>query len=358
MNYLQTCGCNINLLGSYSYSPLDLLIAQQALQETVLAFLNMGAKGSNVHCFADLAVGYARKLLDYISEDLFKAAYSAGQLQEAMTYFLIAAIAAGDLSSCERLKRLGCSLVKAPASPMCRCGNCSPLIFSLHHNRPRVVTWLLREGGAVWGLSQCLSKNAETPLSFAISRRLNDVLPDILYHLQDSWPSSQDYCGYPPVVSATQFRNYDGLKIILDFLQNQRSQIRSQRGRLHTPTSQQAGMITQNASKPLPSLSDVLNGRSAIMPLHQASIWGDIKAIKILLKYGARLDARNTRGKTALFQAVVEEQREALRFLLSQTAELVSLDEEISLSFKVARMQRTYDIVALLESHVNGSGSA
>ncbi|MCG8617486.1 MAG: ankyrin repeat domain-containing protein [Desulfobacterales bacterium] len=51
-------------------------------------------------------------------------------------------------------------------------------------------------------------------------------------------------------------------------------------------------------------------------PLHVASVWGDVKIVDLLIKNGARLDAKGEEGNTPLHEAVSQGHHEIVQFLL------------------------------------------
>lgn len=77
-----------------------------------------------------------------------------------------------------------------------------------------------------------------------------------------------------------------------------------------------------------------------LTPLHVASFMGRLQTVKILLEYGAEINAKTQEGATALYYAAQENQKEILQLLLEKGADINS--------------QRSYGYAPLHVSALNG----
>ena len=99
----------------------------------------------------------------------------------------------------------------------------------------------------------------------------------------------------------------------------------------------------------------VLNDWVSLSPLQKACINGQIKIVKLLIAYGAQVNAKNYVGNSALMFAVAENHPVIVRTLLENGAADVMNDQNTQgqspLSWAQARKIKLASIVTLLESH-------
>lgn len=72
-------------------------------------------------------------------------------------------------------------------------------------------------------------------------------------------------------------------------------------------------------------------------PLHIVANWGDCEAIRLLVEFGADINAKGETGFTPLHCAAEQDREEAVRFLLSLGAH-IEKDEEGNTALELAKL--------------------
>ncbi|XP_076684312.1 uncharacterized protein LOC143377171 [Andrena cerasifolii] len=83
-------------------------------------------------------------------------------------------------------------------------------------------------------------------------------------------------------------------------------------------------------------------------PLHYAAINGEVELVRVLLDKGAKVDARNSHGKTPLHNGVTSRKTEIVELLLNKGANVNHRDNSDITSLHLAAENGTEDIIELL----------
>jgi ankyrin repeat protein len=98
----------------------------------------------------------------------------------------------------------------------------------------------------------------------------------------------------------------------------------------------------------LPSVSVTTRGAFGNTPLHVAAVRGDVRAIVILLRAGADINAPGEHGYTPLHEAVEQGHAPAVRVLLDHGADTTARTDGGFTALDLARMEGNREILNFL----------
>ncbi len=108
--------------------------------------------------------------------------------------------------------------------------------------------------------------------------------------------------------------------------------------------------LSEAALKDHPEVESMLKDRGAKLTLIAAAKIGDVEEVNRLIQKGANVNARWKHGRTALMQAVVDNQAKILELLIEKGADLNIKDESGKTAFDLALTQNKKQMARLLKS--------
>jgi ankyrin repeat protein len=250
-------------------------------------------------CFA------ARKGLHRVLERLMtKDPQQVNQLGSCHGTPLHASVLGGHIKVAQLLVAHGANL-----NSRCR-NNLTPLHIASREGHFKIAKWLLNHGADV----NSQDKSGLTPLHFAVSHGQLEACRILLEH--NAEVNSRNYRKSTPLLLASEFGYANIVQLLLDH--NADVDVRDGDGDTPLHCSALRGQL--KVSLLLLRLNVEVNSRNnqGLTPLHQASIgWeeGSASVVRLLLDYGADVQARDLSGRTAAEMARGSEQREIVQLL-------------------------------------------
>lgn len=198
----------------------------------------------------------------------------------------------------------------------CSEGDCSPLLVAMHssNRNHELVSFLIDRGADInCQASSKAGRHGYQPIHYAVSTNSHDILRKLL----GKEPRMSDF-GLEPVHIAAFQGKVTALAILLDYETSQAG------GSFQRMLNAQ---VTFSEAYPKKCLSQdvyAVGSLSTSTALHLAAYGGQDKAVSMLIKYGADVNAINARGWTPWHLAIYESRVQTVKLLLDARADIAS----------------------------------
>ncbi|KAF7536294.1 hypothetical protein G7054_g4673 [Neopestalotiopsis clavispora] len=260
-----------------------------------------------------------------------------------MSTTMVRAIESGDLDVCAGLLRAGCSVDIALGSPR----SVTPLMLTICMNEsPSIAQHLLEMGATVSTVYNPPYRGQFfTILEAALANGCNDILPALLKRYFEEAPSPHN-APRSPLQIALKHQNFDGFKVLLDFVQ-QAQQTRkpskqvpllettisalhtTKRRKLPKQSALDASAHTFVLDDAIWSPSDLMSQRDQLSdnstPLHWAAELGHVAAVRALIEVTNAIDDQDVHKRTALHRAALTGSTEVVKLLLNHGSRIDAL---------------------------------